>query len=625
LCDALGIGSKPEAVSPPADALFAELAENFPASIADGAGLSAEDRILVWGEACEGFRRHAATIPGPDRSRMKRDLLAWLAKEVPTLAANAESLERAFNRKLAKIDTGGFAALADARPQKSGFRRLILCAGCWQKMLQASVQYGGSESLAWRRLNLDGKLCGECAGRHAFDVSSKKSYVPHSIRARVSSLVDAANPWVKSAAAGKLAGPYIRRDWADTAPGDWFVADDVTWNHQVLATNDGGETYLTRPECLYLADMRTGYPLAFLLIPGVPGRRASYNSRHIRHLMLQGHDAFGLPHCGFFFENGIWRSADARGESDRGSLSLVATQNSLKSLPDLVKIRHAQPRNPRSKPVEGEFRILQERMRTLPGFVGFNERAQKSDRMKALERRAMSNPEAARGDFLTLAAFRQELERQFSDFAKEPQLGSRLQGKSPAAAWSLAMQSKPLRRLDNGQRWILASLQKRVSVTAQGIILTLGGVRRCYANEELNAYIGREVWAFYNLEYPALLTVADEKLSHKFAVNEISCPATTARPHQMAQAESSKAGFNRLPKAIAGSILHPVVSVIMRDASASATERAIGQCQADGVEKHRKDVQRQRTAATADDRDDADRRRMIDQLWREKESQQVQL
>lgn len=560
------------------------------------------ERAFLWGEVCAHFEALAAVTPANEHGPLKASLLTWLGERAAALARTVAGLRRNFERKLAMYRDGGQAALADARSQCSGNYRPILCPACWEKAVKLDAALNGNESQAWRRLKLQGGLCPECAERHKFDVRQAKSRVPGSIRARLSPLVDKALPFVKSDAAGRMAGPYVAGE-IDTAPADYFWGDDVTWNHKVWATDANGQPYLCRPDCVYLGDDLTGYPVHFDLIAGELGQPAHYNSTDVRRLMLEAHDLLGLPHRGYIFENGVWRSRTVRDESLKAEwLPWFETQLGLKSLKDFVEIRHAQARNPRSKP-EGDFRILQERMRTEPGFVGFNQRVEQSDRMKRLERdfaqRVKRGKEHPGNEFLSLAQWGKRIGEILGEFANEPQNGKRLQGRSPAEAFQVALNVRPLRKLPDEARWILATHRQLVTVGNKGIILK----GRCYADEQLARYLGRQVWAFYNVECPELLTVCDLKRTEYVTVKANSAPRRTARETAegraaLSQSQHNIAGFNRMAKVIAGTVPHTLRAFVTKDDDASAAEREMDQHIRQVQTEHRESTRRQTDART---------------------------
>jgi hypothetical protein len=265
---------------------FSNLVTAFADHIADRKALSREDKEWAWRDICLEYRELSAAGSGPERGAVKKLLAAFLLRELPALTrAGARkplaALRRDFERKWSSFQKSGLEALRDGRRASSGNYREVLCPACWKKFVALAGAKGCNESGAWRKLKESGQLCERCRDRHHFDPRRDKSGVPHSIRQAATPLVDAAKPWVKSDAAGRMAGPYIPRDWSDTEPGDYFVGDDVTPNHDAWDYDEHGKVEIFRPECLYYADERTGYPLDFLLIAG------PYNGRHVRRLMLQ--------------------------------------------------------------------------------------------------------------------------------------------------------------------------------------------------------------------------------------------------------------------------------------------------------------------------------------------------
>jgi len=125
-----------------------------------------------------------------------------------------------------------------------------------------------------------------------------------------------------------------------------------------------------------MADARTSYPLGHLMVIG------KYNARHIRKLILSVHDDIGLPHLGFYFEQGVCSSRWIDGTPRPGSncMDWRETEGGLQGPPLGLRVRHAT--TPRAKTIENMLRHLQEGMRPEPGFVGFNERTDKRERMQ---------------------------------------------------------------------------------------------------------------------------------------------------------------------------------------------------------------------------------------------------
>ena len=188
------------------------------------------------------------------------------------------------------------------RPLKSGNRRQQDFTANLEKIRNEAILHGGNESLAHRKLRQAGQLSDAFINHYHFDPRRDKSYVPSTVRAAITNQVNMCGPIHRGPHEAKMRAPYIPRDWFDVAPGDWFSGDDVTWNNYFYFYDDEGRLHIERGECLLLHDLRTGYLLDYVLIAG------KYNSRHIRKLILAVHDRHGLPHCGFYFERGVWKA-----------------------------------------------------------------------------------------------------------------------------------------------------------------------------------------------------------------------------------------------------------------------------------------------------------------------------
>ena len=444
-----------------ARSVFSDLGADLDTYLPERKRLSAADREWAWRETCRHYEAVVGIVPGGKRGTIARGLVEFLLREVPGLVRPGarrpdRALARDFQRKLARFRTLGPQSLRDGREASSGNFRVILCAECWGKALALDVGFRTNLSLAWRTLKESGEMCPKCASRHKLEVQENKSQVPHSIRRAITPLAAVAMPWLKSTAAGRMAGPSIPGDWSDTEPGDVFIGDDVTFNHEVYDFDSSGKLVFFRPECLYLADDKTGYPLAWLLI------RGHYNGRHVRRLMSNAIIAYGCPRFGFKFENGVWASHTVRDESRKGWIDMRETADGFKNMGMLFEIRHAQARNPRGKAaLECEFNVLQESMQLECGNVGFREREEKSDAIKALRREALAGDKEALEGFNSFDNWAIRLEQIFRKRANDTQNGARNDGVSPAGQWQAAVNRKPLKGLPEDAQWILSRARPR--------------------------------------------------------------------------------------------------------------------------------------------------------------------
>ncbi|MHC1762792.1 MAG: hypothetical protein AB9869_00590 [Verrucomicrobiia bacterium] len=519
----------------------------------------------------------------PARRDLKADLVELIRGRFPMLASTRQALRWAFNHKLTRWQHGGRSpqALEDRRPMASGRFGPKLCDDCRKKLIDLAILLDGDESQAWRRLRKEGKFCERCMGLHSFDERRHKSDVPDSVREEITPLVDMAWPYRRGPKYARLAGPYVPRDWSDTKPGDYFCADDVTWNHDFWYEDEHGQKHIARGECLVMTDLRTDYPLDFLLIAG------HYNSAFIRSLVLSVHDKQGLPSKGFYFENGVWRARLIEGERHTGAIwnHWRETEKGLCDPSLGLVMRHAT--TPRAKPIERVFGIIQNRMRCEPGFVGFNERSDNREWVSDFRARVRAGKEHPGNELLSMDEWRTRISEILLEFAQEPQNGNRLPGISPLEAWTEAIDKRPLRKLPDSMRYLLATHKKPVSVTQQGILIQVRGQRFVYYNENTSKFIGQEVLAFFNLDCPELLVFSDIKRQEYFSVEAVSAPAMTADANDYERVNHARKGHLKAAKALFGNIQHPLGCQVTRDTEHSARERELGEFINEVTEDHK--------------------------------------
>jgi hypothetical protein len=274
----------------------------------------------------------------------------------------------------------------------------------------------------------------------------------------------------------------------------------------------------------------------------------------------------------------------------------------------LFDIRHAQARNPRTKTVECEFRHLQEVMKLERGYVGFNEREEKSDAIKAFQRKALAGDKKALAQFHSFKDWQTRVEQIFDKRANDPQNGARNDGVTPVEHWQKGVTQNPLKGLPVDAQWILSTHRDVIRVTPKGILINYGRHERwTYAGETLSRFIGRDVLAHYHIDYPELLTVCDMKRTEYFTVKGVRLPATTATSEQIGEAQKQISAFNRLPKAIAGLLKHPVISMITRDTEFPA-EQELGRDIEQRRTEHREAEQRR--GPTQEEQREDERRRL---------------
>jgi hypothetical protein len=259
------------------------------------------------------------------------------------------------------------------------------------------------------------------------------------------------------------------------------------------------------------------------------------------------------------------------------------TENGLAALGLRLEVRHAT--TPRAKPIEGLLHIIQDRMRCIQNFVGFNERTEKFERVQALLSRARRGDPEALAQFPSAEEWMTKIRCLLWEFAHDPQNGKMLGGLSPAEAWAEHVRHQPLRKLADEDRYIFATHPKRVFVRQEGISLTIRGKKYLYYNEHTGPRIGREVLAFYNIEMPELLTVTDLNRQNWFSVKRVELPAMSATKEELAEVNRLSKAHMAHAKAIFGGLKHEVVSTITRDNELGPEEKELGRFHNEEAEK----------------------------------------
>ena len=555
-----------------------ELDEVF-ATLQNRQNPTAEDRPFLWDAVLAHYERNTDGLtdsPASNRTRrmFKASLVSYLFKAFPehTLCATEASLKRRFDEKLILWRNGGRSpgALQDKRALNSGNFSNQEYTEDLKKIRNLAIQLDGNEALAHRMLRERGELSEEFCKRYAFNPREDKSALPKAVRDSISAEVNMCLPLRRGPWQARMTGPHIPRDWSGVMPGDWFCADDVTWNHYFKIQAPGGQWEVLRGECLLMTDLRTGYPLDFLLIPG------KYNGEHVRSLALRVHDRVGLPRCGFYFEKGVWASRLITGDNRQGTpVHWREAENGLCSAGLKLEIKHAT--TPRAKPIEGLLGIIQERMRCIFGFVGFNEREYDAERIQAMIARARRGDASALSQFPTIREWADKIAAVLQDFAHDPQNSKMLDGATPAEMWRDEVAKHPLRVLPMNARYVLSTHQKRVTVRQEGIVIKIRGREHVYFSGETGPLIGKEVLAFYNIEMPELLTVSDLSRQKYFTVHEVVLPAMSATREQIAEVNALRKAHMSHAKAVFGEIRHEVVSQVCRDNEFSEGEKALGE------------------------------------------------
>ena len=530
-----------------ADLAFERYAQELPSLAVAVHGVQNPDRLtnteslLLWDAACTEWQRLVDSEISERRA--SRRLIAALDSSGLSLARSRYALARTFSRKLERWVIGGGipAALKDMRSANPGRLPAASLSDEDRKLLIAHSLKKGSTARAWREANQEGLLSSGVTQAYLANPANK-SYVPESISRVIIPKVELVRPIFLGPRQAKLNGAYITRDWSKVLPGDWYQADDTTPPVYFWEEGENGRPRLLRGQLLVMVDCRTNRVLAFALHPD-----RNYTAAVIRGLILRTHDSYGLPKCGFHFENGIWKSSKLlRGTTEMigDGVDLSDTELGLRDYG--VNFTHALPGNARSKVVERIIGLLQNRMEDLPGYVGRNEMTEKHERVqsqKLMVERGAADPSRY---FFHRDQWVSRLTELCESYNNEIQQG-RLNGQSPCEAWdTLFDHAKPLVKLGPDTRYILANHRRPLKVTRNGICIQIGKIRRWFRNELTGNMVGETVQAYFDPEDLSSIFVK-QAINDNTAIvveAEITVPAMSATSDELAEAQRSVTAQN---------------------------------------------------------------------------------
>lgn len=489
------------------------------------AGSEASRRLHLWAAACAWLDDRATD--GLASNSVKSALLDYLTAKAPFLAKNRDSMREVLRVKYARWRaTGGRpSGIQDQRGERSGHRRAVALSESDRKLLlAASLQYGGGLSQAWRELQREKRLSPEVLEVYPFNPASK-SYVPRSIRLQLRQDLRVLEPHVHGPRTVRANGPYTERDPSGVFAGDWFQADDLT---PPVYFYDAESPYEPiRGQILLMIDFRSLYCLGYVLIA-----EPNYSAFDIRNLITTVHDAYGLPRCGFYFENGIWkRSRLLHGR--KNGVEWVDTEMGLR---EFVRFRHA--REARAKVVEGIFGILQNTMGIDRGYAGRDERHDQYERVQK-QLALIRNHKVAASEFLyERKEWAARFETIVDQYNNETQNGKYLDGCTPREGFERYFGSEGLTRLPAHSRYLLAQHRIPATVGRNGISFRFGRQVFRYKNEHTGRLLGQSVIAWFNPEDPTVLHVTDQERRFICSVErDETIPAMDATPEQMEAAQ----------------------------------------------------------------------------------------
>ena len=501
---------------------------------------NANEVAWLWHTAFETVET-LAQASKPEK-KTKRSLIRFLAQHAEFLSRNAAALQRSFNLKLQHWRMNGrtAACLVDGRIEANAKRRVELSPPDRDQVIAAALfKHGGDVAPAWRDCLQRGELSPEINQRYLLN-PARGSHIPEAVARDVVTETKLLLPHFHGPRQAKLNGAYIERDWSGVGAGDWFSSDDATLEiYAYLPDNT-----LTRGQFLPLVDERSKRILDFVLIP-----ERNYTGINVRTLFNKVCLRYGLPRCGFYLENGLWRQSQLVG----GAVPIGEVQlNFAQRLG--VKITHTQPGNARAKVIENVLKLFQSRLRGELGWVGRNEQVLKIERVQ----RAKLDVESGRkqpseAGFLSFDQWFRRLTELCEEYNATPQESKVMGGiMSPDEAWRLlqtrndAGEVVPLAKLPEDCRFLLATHLRRVRIGRNGIMLPKSLGRGTYRNEITGQLQGREVNIYFDLELPEMISIVNDDRRQVFTVPIApTCPAHDATPDELAAAQASVSAHTR--------------------------------------------------------------------------------
>jgi len=503
------------------------------------------EKECLWIYAFEHYERETERT-GKSRA-IKRAMLKFLFENAAFLGKSEKGIKLQFDRKLRRWISGGRvpAAIADARRKNPGRPAPKFSEQEEHALIAKSLRSGGSLAQAWRESREKG-LFDTRVSQHYASTPARKSYVPGRIRKLIAPKIKILRDQHHGPRRAKLNGAYINRDPSTFHAGDWFQADDCTLPNYYYTESDEGFA-LVRGQFLAMCDVRTTFILGYVLIP-----QRNYTAHHIRNLTTIVADTYGLPRRGFYYENGMWRTARLP-HGRRDEINWHETEMGLRGL----GLQFCHAKLPRGKVIERVFGLLQNHLESEPGYAGRDERHDKFERVQeqlSLVRRGKAEPADF---FLSEAEYLQRLSVIVERYNNERQEGKYCPGLSPKEAFEKFHGGEPRIRLSGSCRHLLATHKMRVRSGRNGISFRFGKEQFTYKSRETGALRGEELIVWFNVENPSVISVTNLKEDPRtlFMVErEIRVPGMDAPPEvleaALAQNEAHEAYRKGLYRAV---------------------------------------------------------------------------
>ena len=234
------------------------------------------------------------------------------------------------------------------------------------------------------------------------------------------------------------------------------------------------------------------------------------------------------------------------------------------------------------KVIERVIRSLQERMRHLPGFAGFNEREYKPEVLNDFLRRVSIGKEHPGDMFLGMSQIRDAIDTELMAFAAEPQNGRMLPGVSPEEAWLNGIggfpgvKDKPLRKLGDTTRYLLSTHRRVLPVTEKGVRFEVGGKPLVFWGDALLPYKHKSITVRWNIEEPELLHCLPPGDGAVFTMKCRELGSWRATREELEETGAARNRWIKHGKTIFDQLPHKLVTTITRDAEHSDEVHAAG-------------------------------------------------
>jgi hypothetical protein len=533
---------------------------------------SVEEKDAVWLAAVELVQ--AQGTPAGLR-KTKRKLVDFLAEHAPWIGETRNAIRANLDRKVARAAGCANAAVLirdgrSLRPVASGVEALWPKEDVDQIVWAATANHGGRISEAVRELSTSGKLTDGTLARLS-GASDDKSYIPASLRDLVTPQVEALMPHHQGPRASRLLVPHLDRDYSGLVVMDQVQADDFTMPVYFYVPDGEGWFRLTRGQCLIAIDVRSQRVLSWVLIPA-----EQYNALSIRTLFARTFEEHGIPKC-LYLERGIWqRSRIVAGAKVSGgdTVSPLKTEMGLKTLG--IAFSHAL--RPQAKTIEHVGALLQNRMHSVPGYCGRNERVDCPEVTHRNRLEVEAHRSHPKEHFLSFEEWNEQLAKIMRSYNSEKHgSGSRIiPGMSPDEAFEKFWPAEPGRepcKFGPEARHLLAHIQKPVVCGAGGISFEIGAERFRYFDSQTGERQGQKLIAWFNPDAPENCTFTNERGRDAFTVErhtpvpafgageDLEAEMRKAKSH----AGSLKSRYNVLKATFSQKFARPIVDLATAD------------------------------------------------------------